>query len=40
VYLRRATLGRRLLADPQALLEDLAQVIEDSVFVSTVAPAL
>jgi alkylation response protein AidB-like acyl-CoA dehydrogenase len=39
VYLRRATVGRRLLADPQALLEDLAQVIEDSVFVSTVAPA-
>jgi alkylation response protein AidB-like acyl-CoA dehydrogenase len=40
VYLRRATVGRRLLADPQALLEDLAQVIEDSVFVSTAAPPL
>ncbi len=39
VYLRRATAGRRLLADPQALLEDLAQVVEDSVFVSTAVPA-
>jgi alkylation response protein AidB-like acyl-CoA dehydrogenase len=39
VYLRRVTVGRRLLADPQALLKDLAQVIEDSVFVSTAAPA-
>ena len=39
VYLRRATAGRRLLADPQALLEDLAQVIEDTVFVSTAVPA-
>ena len=39
VYLRRATVGRRLLADPQALLEDLAQVIEDTVFVSTAVPA-
>ena len=35
VYLRRATAGRRLLADPQALLEDLAQVVEERVFVST-----
>jgi alkylation response protein AidB-like acyl-CoA dehydrogenase len=40
VYLRRATVGRRLLADPQALLEDLAQTIEDTVFVSTAVPAL
>jgi alkylation response protein AidB-like acyl-CoA dehydrogenase len=39
VYLRRATTGRRLLADPQALLEDLAQVVEDTVFVSTAVPA-
>jgi alkylation response protein AidB-like acyl-CoA dehydrogenase len=39
VYLRRATVGRRLLADPQALLEELAQVVEDSVFVSTAVPA-
>jgi alkylation response protein AidB-like acyl-CoA dehydrogenase len=39
VYLRRATAGRRLLADPQALLEDLAQVVEDTVFVSTAVPA-
>jgi alkylation response protein AidB-like acyl-CoA dehydrogenase len=39
VFLRRATVGRRLLADPQALLEDLAQVIEDTVFVSTAVPA-
>jgi alkylation response protein AidB-like acyl-CoA dehydrogenase len=39
VYLRRATAGRRLLADPQALLEDLAQVVEDRVFVSTAVPA-
>jgi alkylation response protein AidB-like acyl-CoA dehydrogenase len=38
VYLRRATAGRRLLADPQALLEDLAQVVEDTVFVSTAVP--
>lgn len=38
VYLRRATTGRRLLADPQALLEDLAQVVEDTVFVSTAVP--
>jgi alkylation response protein AidB-like acyl-CoA dehydrogenase len=40
VYLRRATAGRRLLADPQALLEDLAQVIEERVFVSTAVPTL
>jgi alkylation response protein AidB-like acyl-CoA dehydrogenase len=39
VYLRRATAGRRLLADPQALLEDLARVVEDRVFVSTAVPA-
>jgi alkylation response protein AidB-like acyl-CoA dehydrogenase len=39
VYLRRATVGRRLLADPQALLEDLARVIENTVFVSTAVPA-
>jgi alkylation response protein AidB-like acyl-CoA dehydrogenase len=39
VYLRRATVGRRLLADPQALLEDLAQEVEDTVFVSTAVPA-
>jgi alkylation response protein AidB-like acyl-CoA dehydrogenase len=39
VYLRRATAGRRLLADPQALLEDLAQVVEERVFVSTAVPA-
>src|ERR1700678_1722837 len=39
VYLRRATVGRRLLADPQALLEDLAQVVEERVFVSTAVPA-
>jgi alkylation response protein AidB-like acyl-CoA dehydrogenase len=38
VYLRRATAGRRLLADPQGLLEDLAQVVEDTVFVSTGVP--
>jgi alkylation response protein AidB-like acyl-CoA dehydrogenase len=38
VYLRRATVGRRLLAGPQALLEDLAQVIEDTVVVSTAVP--
>jgi alkylation response protein AidB-like acyl-CoA dehydrogenase len=38
VYLRRATAGRRLLADPQALLEDLAQIVEDTVFVSTSVP--
>src|ERR1700722_2962968 len=38
VYLRRATVGRRLLADPQALLEDLAQFVEDTVFVSTAVP--
>jgi alkylation response protein AidB-like acyl-CoA dehydrogenase len=31
VYLRRATAGRQLLADPQSLLEDLAQVVEDKV---------
>ena len=40
VYLRRATAGRRLLADPQALLEDLAQVVEERVLVSTAVPAL
>jgi alkylation response protein AidB-like acyl-CoA dehydrogenase len=40
VYLRRATVGRRLLADPQALLEYLAQVVEDEVFVSTAVPAV
>lgn len=40
VYLRRATVGRRLLADPQALLEDLAQVVEETVFVSTSVPTL
>ena len=40
VYLRRATAGRRLLADPQALLEDLAQVVEERVFVSTAVPAV
>src|ERR1700722_19097037 len=39
VYLRRATASRRLLADPQALLEDLAQVVEDTVFVTTAVPA-
>jgi alkylation response protein AidB-like acyl-CoA dehydrogenase len=39
VYLRRATAGRRLLAEPQALLEDLAQVVEDTVFVSTAVAA-
>jgi alkylation response protein AidB-like acyl-CoA dehydrogenase len=39
VYLRRATVGRRLLADPQALLEDLAQEVEDTVFISTAVPA-
>jgi alkylation response protein AidB-like acyl-CoA dehydrogenase len=38
VYLRRVTAGRRLLADPQALLEDLAQVVEERVFVSTAVP--
>jgi alkylation response protein AidB-like acyl-CoA dehydrogenase len=38
VYLRRATVGRRLLADPQSLLEDLAQVVEERVFVSTAVP--
>jgi alkylation response protein AidB-like acyl-CoA dehydrogenase len=38
VYLRRATAGRRLLAEWQALLEDLAQVVEDTVFVSTAVP--
>ena len=37
VYLRRAT-ALRLLADPQALLEDLAQVVQDTVFVSTAVP--
>jgi alkylation response protein AidB-like acyl-CoA dehydrogenase len=40
VYLRRATAGRRLLADPQALLEDLAQVVEERVLVSTAVPAV
>jgi alkylation response protein AidB-like acyl-CoA dehydrogenase len=35
VYLRRATVGRRLLADPQALLEDLAQVVEERVTATT-----
>jgi alkylation response protein AidB-like acyl-CoA dehydrogenase len=39
VYLRRATAGRRLLADPQALLEDLAQVIEDMTTAATAVPA-
>jgi alkylation response protein AidB-like acyl-CoA dehydrogenase len=39
VYLRRAMAGRRLLADPQTLLEDLAQVIEDTVLVATAVPA-
>jgi len=39
IYLRRVTLGRRLLGDPQAFLEDLAQVVEDTVFVSTAVPA-
>jgi alkylation response protein AidB-like acyl-CoA dehydrogenase len=39
VYLRRATAGRRLLAEPQALLEDLAQVVEDTVSVSTAVAA-
>jgi alkylation response protein AidB-like acyl-CoA dehydrogenase len=39
VYLRRATASRRLLADPQALLEDLAQVVEDTVVVSTAVTA-
>jgi alkylation response protein AidB-like acyl-CoA dehydrogenase len=39
VCLRRATVGRRLLADPQALLEDLAQEVEDTVLVSTAVPA-
>ena len=39
VYLRRATASRLLLANPQALLEDLAQVVEDTVFVSTAVPA-
>jgi alkylation response protein AidB-like acyl-CoA dehydrogenase len=39
VYLRRVTAGRRLLADPQALLEDLARVVEDTVFVSTAVAA-
>ena len=39
VYLRRATAGRRLLAEPQALLEDLAQIVEDTVFVSTAVAA-
>jgi alkylation response protein AidB-like acyl-CoA dehydrogenase len=38
VYLRRATAGRRLLSDPQSLLEDLAQVVEDTVHVSTAVP--
>jgi alkylation response protein AidB-like acyl-CoA dehydrogenase len=38
VYLRRATAGRQLLAGPQALLEDLAQVVEERVFVSTAVP--
>jgi alkylation response protein AidB-like acyl-CoA dehydrogenase len=40
VYLRRATTGRRLLADPQALLDDLAQVVEDTVFMSTATPTV
>jgi alkylation response protein AidB-like acyl-CoA dehydrogenase len=40
VYLRRATAGRRLLADPQALLEDLARVVEERVLVSTAVPAV
>src|ERR1700722_17699835 len=40
VYLRRATAGRRLLASPQAPLEDLAQVVEERVFVSTAVPAV
>jgi alkylation response protein AidB-like acyl-CoA dehydrogenase len=39
IYLRRATVGRRLLVDPQTLLEDLAQVVEERVFVSTAVPA-
>jgi alkylation response protein AidB-like acyl-CoA dehydrogenase len=39
VYLRRATAGRRLLAEWQTLLEDLAKVVEDTVFVSTTVPA-
>jgi alkylation response protein AidB-like acyl-CoA dehydrogenase len=39
VYLRRATAGRRLLADPQALLEDLAQVIEGTTIAPTAVPA-
>jgi alkylation response protein AidB-like acyl-CoA dehydrogenase len=39
IYLRRATAGRRLLVDPQTLLEDLAQVVEERVFVSTAVPA-
>ena len=38
VYLRRATAGRRLLADPQRLLEDLAQVVEDTVIATTAVP--
>ena len=40
VYLRRATVGRRLLADPQALLEELAQVVENTVIATTAVPAL
>jgi alkylation response protein AidB-like acyl-CoA dehydrogenase len=35
VYLRRATLDRRLLGDPQALLEELAQFVDKTVSVST-----
>jgi alkylation response protein AidB-like acyl-CoA dehydrogenase len=38
VYLRRATAGRRLLAEWQALLEDLAQVVEDTVIATTAVP--
>jgi len=38
VYLRRATVGRLLLGGPQALLEDLAQVVEDTVFVPAAVP--
>jgi alkylation response protein AidB-like acyl-CoA dehydrogenase len=40
VYLRRVTVGRRLLADPQALLEDLAQVVEERVLVSSAVPTV
>jgi len=39
VYLRRATAGRRLLADPRALLEDLAQVVEERVLATAAVPA-